>query len=488
MIILYHKIHPDNPTDWWVTANSFYRQMAELQDMDVVYLDDYDCTNANQVVITFDGIYKNVWQHALPVLKHFNYPFELFVTSDYIGLDNKFDTEEPNAVFASKEELSELVANGGRLQWHTKSHLNLKQVNSSETIGEELTVPENLLALDKKGFKWFAYPYGEYNETVVQEVKKRFNGAVSCNQGNEVDKFILNRLTVLNNTSFRKHKIACIIASYNYGEYLIDAVESVLRQTILPDEILISDDASSDETKLIAENYTKKHPGLIRYNRNEQNLGIVAHFNKAIGMTTAEYVFILGADNRLASNYIEECVKTLENKESTGIVYTDFALFGSRAKITYLSYTDSYKGEVINDTIFRINFPYFNTNKEMLAEIKKRNFIHGSSLFRREAYNKIGGYKKTDTPEDHNLFTRIIEAGYNALKAPKTFLEYRQHSAEQANNIASLYQQINFYKSLSAEKNNFEKSRIYSFSYKLYKAKNMPLRKLLKTIFRKIFR
>lgn len=488
MILLYHKIHPDNPTDWWVTVNSFYRQMAEIQNRNVVYLDDYDHTNPKQVVITFDGIYKNVWEYALPILKHFNYPFELFVTSNYVGLDNKFDTVEPNAVFASKEELSDLVANGGRLQWHTKSHLNLKQVNNSDTIAEELTIPGDLLSLDKKGFKWFAYPYGEYNEMVVQEVKKRFTGAVSCNQGNEFDKYILNRLTVLNNTSLRKQKIACIVASYNYGEYLIDAVESVVRQTVLPDEILITDDASADETQLIAENYARKFPHLIRYNRNEKNLGIIEHFNKAVALTNADYVVILGADNRLASNYIEDCSKTLERDESTGIVYTNFVLFGNRAKITYLSYDESYKGNITNDILFQVNFPQFNTNKEMLAEIKERNFIHGSSMFKREAFNKAGGYKKADDPEDHHLFTKIIEAGYTAIKEPKTFLEYRQHSAEQANNIASLHQQINFYKSLSAEKNNFEKSRIYSFGYTLYKAKNMPFKKLLKAIYRRIFR
>lgn len=474
MILLYHKIHPDHPTDWWVTVNSFYRQMAELQNMDVVYLDDYDSANPRHAVITFDGIYKNVWQYALPVLKHFNYPFELFVTSDYVGLDNKFDAVEPHAAFTSKEELSELVATGGRLQWHTKSHLNLKQVNDSDTITKELTVPGDLLTIDKKGFKWFAYPYGEYNEIVVQEVKKRFTGAVSCNQGNESDKYILNRLTVLNDTSLRKQKIACIIASYNYGEYLIDAVESVVRQTILPDEILITDDASSDETQLIAENYAKKFPHLVRYNRNEKNLGIIEHFNKAVAMTTADYILILGADNRLASNYIEECAKTLESNENTGIAYTDFVLFGNRAKIIYLSFDESYKGNIINNTLFRINFPRFNTAKEMLAEMKKRNFIHGSSMYRREAYNKAGGYKKSDGPEDHHLFTKIIEAGYNAIKVPKTFLEYRQHSVEQANNIASLHQQINFYKSLSVQKNNFERSWIYSFSYTLFKAKICP--------------
>ena len=51
----------------------------------------------------------------------------------------------------------------------------------------------------------------------VNEVKKHFKGALSCNQGNDVDNFILNRITVTNKTNLRKSKISCIIASYNYG-------------------------------------------------------------------------------------------------------------------------------------------------------------------------------------------------------------------------------------------------------------------------------
>ncbi|NJW54049.1 polysaccharide deacetylase family protein, partial [Salinimicrobium oceani] len=233
---MYHKVHPDSPTMWWVLVNDFYRQMSELSNKEIVFLDDYDPHDKDQVVITFDGIYRNIIEYALPILQHFGYSFELFLTSDYIGLDNEFDPVEPNASFANKNELEKLIQGGGRLQWHTRSHLNLKEVTDLETLQQELTIPADILSLDLKGFNWFAYPHGEYNATVVEEVKKRFNGAVSCHQGNNFDPHLLNRLPVVNSTSLRQDKIACIIASYNYGRYLIEAIESVLRQTILPNE------------------------------------------------------------------------------------------------------------------------------------------------------------------------------------------------------------------------------------------------------------
>jgi len=492
MILMYHKVDLNSRTMWWVTAHEFYRQMVELSSKEVVYLDDYDVNNPNQVVITFDGIYKNVHSYAMPILKHFNYPFELFLTSQYIGNDNSFDSVEPLSDFTTEDELRELVENGGRLQWHTISHPNLKEVTDVNFIAKELTVPENIKALDEKGFTWFAYPHGEFNDVVLEETKKRFTGAVSCHQGGNRNNHLLDRLTVVNETKLNTHKVACIIASYNYGDFLIEAVESVLKQTILPNEILITDDCSDDDTQSIAEAYAKKYPDLIKYNRNETNLGIVQHFNRAISLTSSEYVMFLGADNRLVSNYVEECVKVLDSNDKVAIAYTDYALFGSRAKHVYDEFDESRKGEIKLDTYYQINFPDLNTYEEISEEIGKGNFIQGSSMYRRSVFDAIGGYKKSSSAEDFNLFKRIISEGWLAKKASNTNLEYRQHSAYQANNVVGLYQKVQFYKRLYEQKAFFEKTRWYKLSYKSYlgyrfiKLNYKNPKRILKFIYKKL--
>lgn len=476
MILMYHKVHPNSPTMWWVLVNDFYRQMSELSNKEVVFLDDYDFNNKNHVVITFDGIYKNVVEYALPILKHFNYPFELFITSDYIGLENKFDVVEPNSLFANENELLELINGGGRLQWHTQSHINLKIVDDLDIIVKELTIPQNIKKLDSKGFRWFAYPHGEFNDLVLEEVKKRFDGALSCNQGNNVDKYIYNRVTVENKTILRENRIVCIIASYNYGTYLIEAIESILRQTILPNEILITDDCSDDETQIIAETYAKKYPHLISYNRNQTNMGIVDHFNKAVSLTKSEYIMFLGADNRLLSNYIEEVSKVLDKDVNIAIAYTDYAFFGSRAKLTYESFAEYRKGNIKNDVFYQIHFPEFSNRDDLKDTLQKGNFIHGSSMFKRKSYQDVGGYLKTEKAEDYNLFKRIVEFGWDAKKVKTTNLEYRQHSLGQANNVLSIQNRMLFYRgsyqALLKHRDSFEKSKVYKISSKIYKIKN----------------
>ncbi|HXG00609.1 MAG TPA: polysaccharide deacetylase family protein, partial [Bacteroidota bacterium] len=130
MILMYHKVHPETPTKWWVSVDEFWRQMEELQRYIVVSLDRYDPTDPKHVCITFDGVYENVYQFAVPILKKFGYPFELFITGGSIGQGNEFDAgEEPPARFASREQLKRCIEAGGRLQWHTTSHPDLTAVD-----------------------------------------------------------------------------------------------------------------------------------------------------------------------------------------------------------------------------------------------------------------------------------------------------------------------------------------------------------------------
>jgi cellulose synthase/poly-beta-1,6-N-acetylglucosamine synthase-like glycosyltransferase len=212
--------------------------------------------------------------------------------------------------------------------------------NESRLV-DELTIPEEVRIIDPSGCNWFAYPYGKFDERLMPLVKQRFKGAVSCDRGNDTDIDILKRIIVTNESRFHRATITVIIASYNYGAFLVEAIESVLRQTRLPDEILISDDASTENTFEIAEFYQSQYPHLIRINQNETNLGIVAHFNKVVALTSGDYITILGADNRYLSDYVEKTAAVLDLNDDVAIAYTDFALFGKRASVVYTNFPRS---------------------------------------------------------------------------------------------------------------------------------------------------
>jgi peptidoglycan/xylan/chitin deacetylase (PgdA/CDA1 family) len=275
--------------------------MEELRGHTVVPLDEYDPDNRKHVVITFDGVYENVFGHAVPIMKKFGYPFELFIVGETIGQENRFDQPaEPPARFANIEQIESMVHEGGRLQWHSRSHKDLTKVEDSKSLDHELRVPDDLRKLDPKGFRWFAYPHGEVSSKLIERTKKFFRGGLSCVQGNGSDPYQLNRLMVDNDTKFQHSTVSLIIANYNYGRFAPEAIESALRQTVYPDEILFIDDGSTDNSIEIAGRYGDH----IRIVRNKKNLGIIKTFNKAASLTKGDYICFLGADNRFRSDYV----------------------------------------------------------------------------------------------------------------------------------------------------------------------------------------
>ena len=231
-----------------------------------------------------------------------------------------------------------------------------------------------------------------------------------------------------------KARISVIITSYNYSRYLDEAINSVLNQTRIPDELLLIDDGSIDDSYSKMLRYAEGNVQLIRVIHHQKNLGIVATFSEAVEASIGDYIVFFGADNYFEPDYIEKCSTVLDEDPHVAIAYTDYVLFGPRAEKVYSAQRDDWKDNQSSER-FKVVFPEF--EKVGIEELRKNNFIHGSSMYRRLAYFEVGGYKQVregGSPEDHNLFVRILsQHKWTAVKVPDTLIMYRQHSEEQAN-------------------------------------------------------
>jgi len=197
MILMYHKVDIVIPSKWWVSVERFENQISSLyKKYEFVYLDDYDISNKSQVVLTFDDAYENIYRHAFPVLKDRNIPFEVFVIGDVLSDWNDFDGSEMKTRFCSLTHLEKMARFGGRMQWHTRTHPQLPRLND-EQMDAQLTVNSELKSkFPEPHFKWFAYPSGMHDQHSVDQVRKRFSGALSVDDGSDLDRFQLNRITV----------------------------------------------------------------------------------------------------------------------------------------------------------------------------------------------------------------------------------------------------------------------------------------------------
>jgi len=317
--------------------------------------------------------------------------------------------------------LERMVKAGGRLQWHTWSHDVLRGSQPQQTYERELTVPDRLRTLCPEGFKWLAYPHGRCDDSLKEQARNYFQGAV-CDTGNNHDRYDLRRITVLEKTRFSPSTVSVIIPCYNYGHFAAEAIESVIHQTYPPDEILFIDDASFDDSVSVAKRYLPR----IRIEVNPNNLGIVDNFNKAVSLTTGDYICFLGADNRFRSDYIEKAKKILDCNPDVGIVYTNLVMWDKRAPIVAVDWGAKPHPKIPG--FFLKDFPAYPQH-----DIREGNYIHGSSMYRRKAFEQAGGYIKGHLPEDNSLWIRILEAGWKARLLDEYVLEYRQHSKDQTN-------------------------------------------------------
>src|SRR5882762_6917039 len=101
-------------------------------------------------------------------------------------------------------------------------------------------------------------------------------------------------------------RVSVIITSYNQKEYLREAIESAVDQTVAAFEIIVADDHSTkDDSIEIVREYTAKYPRLVHGLFQEKNVGIPKNRNSALRMVKGDYVAILDGDDRLLPRFIE---------------------------------------------------------------------------------------------------------------------------------------------------------------------------------------
>jgi glycosyltransferase involved in cell wall biosynthesis len=364
-------------------------------------------------------------------------PFELFVIGKYIGATNEFDVAEPLAKFATLDQLIEMSGSGGRIQWHSYSHERMSSL-SGEALRREVIVPEGLKRQLRPDvdLTWFAYPHGDFTSEAVDIVKEHYRGACSVQACLDDDNYSLKRDEVWDNTTFKLSTVSVIIPNYNYGRFIGEAIESVYSQTVRPDEVLVIDDCSTDDSRDVIKKLSGKYDFNVEF--NEKNLGIVNNFNKAVSLTNGDYVSFLGADNRYRADYIGRCKEIISRDAEVAVAYTDIMIFGPQAfklatavgaELFHFSGIEGYG-------YYYWKFP--TAENVTYKSMTMKNDIHGSSMFRRKAFEQVGGYVASGKPEDHDFFTRILSLGWKPAHVADPVLYYRQHSPSQANTVLNL--------------------------------------------------
>lgn len=119
---------------------------------------------------------------------------------------------------------------------------------------------------------------------------------------------------------------------HNGERFLKFALDSLLEQTFTDFEIIISDNASTDDTRRICQEYAARD-SRIRYSRNLENIGAAANFNRVFELARGTYFKWAAADDIISPNYLEKCVQVLDCDPSIILCYSKVDRINSSGEI-----------------------------------------------------------------------------------------------------------------------------------------------------------
>lgn len=210
--------------------------------------------------------------------------------------------------------------------------------------------------------------------------------------------------------------VSVTICTYNRANMIIKAIQSALDQTYQNMEIIVVDDASTDNTEELVKSIQSLKQ--IKYFKNPKNLNIAGTRNETVKYSSGKYIAILDSDDFwIDQDKIQKQVYFLEQNK-------DFSLVGTNAKI--IDENDNDMGLIKN----------YLTDADIKKNLLIKNqFIHSTVLYKKEKIIENNLFNKKNSPfEDYDL---ILKIGRKNRLANLDFVTtaYREHSGGESKKL-----------------------------------------------------
>lgn len=199
---------------------------------------------------------------------------------------------------------------------------------------------------------------------------------------------------------------------FNGEKWLSLTIESLLGQSFEDFELVISDNASTDNTQALCHEYAIRDPRVV-YSRNKVNIGIANNFNRVLEHSRGTYFKWTSCSDLIDRRFIERCVEVIEYRPEAILVYPSTSLFVDDP-VEGENYVDTFDLD-IDDPCERF-IRYINN-------VGLNNIMHG--LFRAEVLRRTELYR-TFLAADYNMIAEILLHG-RAVRIPGVLHFRRMH-------------------------------------------------------------
>ena len=222
-------------------------------------------------------------------------------------------------------------------------------------------------------------------------------------------------------------KVSVAIGTYNRCRMVREAIAAALAQTLPPDEVVVSDDASTDATWETLGALARHDPRLKIF-RRRRNSGGADNWNFAIGQTRGDYIAWCSDDDRFTPWHLQESIAYLESHPETGLVHSNFidaieTLAGSAIRPRPLRFAGA-------QALERKDLPGY------LTRYYDWPFHPSTLVFRRAVWDQVGPFNPAYALADTDWFVRAVER-FPAAMLSSHGVYNRRHPGNWSNRLGS---------------------------------------------------
>lgn len=278
-----------------------------------------------------------------------------------------------------------------------------------------------------------------------------------------------------------KDLISVFVPVYNAEKFIEECILSIINQDYENIEIIVSDDASTDNTPIILKKLQEKFSNKIKLFLQENNLGITNNFNFILSKCRGKYILFTAGDDMLKSNCISDVVDIFENNDDISVVFHNSIRTTEDGKILKREekLNRIFKGDIktiIKDSFiiktngmmilkekipfegYNNNFRYASDFDFILRVLKDSNFIYTNkqlSYYRKNS-NSITSSKIYECSKDNLILTTNL------------ILEYPEYSSYLKKQISNILRGIRLF-----EKDNYYNYLIASLNFNIFNFKTL---------------
>lgn len=289
-------------------------------------------------------------------------------------------------LFLHKEELHEM----------RNARMLGRVIKTRESIGDPKTFPIRVLkgarkSVGKRTPDVIRIPVGR-----VIRIVQKIGGTTKYT----VDS-ILTRIVVVDNVRWAGGPlVSVVIPYYNRHDTIDETLQSLSNQTFVNFEVILVNDGSTDDESVRKLKTLKKTSPVSLEIINQQNQGVAMARNRGIKQARGKYVICLDSDDMLEPTYIEKSLIVSETQPDIALTTSYMNMFGVKS--------EEYK-----------------QNKYDPLDLYRNNMVITAAMFRRDAWEKVGGYRSKIGYEDWEFWINLAENGFYGRQIPESLFNYR---------------------------------------------------------------